>query len=82
MSSKGQRDGLTDYGWGAEEGDTVKLDNVTLFKKEKITIIKGSYAMSSMNSKNIIYIFPLNKPLGHGMKNDEYEIFLIDDNVE
>jgi len=63
----------------AEEGDTVKLDKETLFKKERITIIKGSYAMKSLNSKNIVYVFPFNKSLGHGMKNDEYEIFLIGD---
>ena len=63
----------------AEEGDTIKLDEKTLFKKEKITIIKGSYAMKSLNSKNIVYIFPFNKSLGHGMKNDEYEIFIIGD---
>jgi hypothetical protein len=64
----------------ADEGDTVKLDKETLFKKAKVTIIKGSYTMKSMNTKNIVYIFPLNKPLGHGMKNDEYEIWLIDNN--
>jgi len=63
-----------------DSGGTVRLDTGTVSNKAKITITKGSYAMKSMNTKNIVYIFPMNKSLKHAMKNDEYEIWDIGKN--
>jgi len=63
-----------------DEGGTVRLDTGTLSEKAEITITKGFYAAKSLNTKNIIYLFPSNKSLGHGMKNDEYETWNIGKN--
>jgi len=56
-----------------DNGGTVKLDTATLSKKAEITITKGCYAMKSMNEKNIVYLFPLNKSWDYSRKNDDYE---------
>jgi transcriptional regulator with XRE-family HTH domain len=70
-----------EYVGRVDVGGTVKLDTGAVYEEAKITITKGSYAMKSMNTKNIIYVFPLNEPVSHGMNNDEYEIWKIDKNI-
>ena len=61
-----------------DEGDTVKLDPETLFKKATITIKKGTNTMSSLNGKNIIYKFPRSISLSYSRNNDEYEMFTLE----
>jgi hypothetical protein len=70
-----------EYFGRVDEGGIVKLDTGAVYEEARITITKGSYAMKSMNKKNIVYVFPLNKPLNCAMKNDGCEIWYIDKNI-
>ena len=70
-----------EYFGRVDEGGIVKLDTGAVYEEARITITKGSYAMKSMNTKNIVYVFPLNKPLNYAMKNDGCEIWYIDKNI-